>query len=144
VPGAVFTFATSGQVVGSPPPRPGPGGLTSDGHTTVKSTDFVGSAILPLRGTLKVTVSASGKLSLAYNGKSVSTLKAGRYTLAVTDESATSGFTLQKQTHVARAITGRRFVGKSSLARFELTAGKWIFMPSSGKQSFTIPVASGL
>ena len=144
VPGSVFTFATSSQVVGTPPPHAGPGGLTGSGHTTVSSTDFVGSAILPLRGTLKIAVNAAGKLSLAYNGKSVSSLKAGRYTLSVTDQSATSGFSLEKKSHVARAITGRKYVGKTSLAKFELTAGKWVFIPAGGKQSFTVPVVAAV
>jgi len=144
VPGSVFTFATSSQVVGTPPAHAGPGGLTGSGHTTVSSTDFVGSAILPLRGTLKVAVSAAGKLSLVYNGKSVASLKAGRYTLAVIDRSATSGFSLAKKSHVAQTITGRKFVGKTSLAKFELTAGKWIFMPAGGKQTFTIPVVAAV
>jgi hypothetical protein len=144
VPGTVFTFATSSQVVGAAPAHAGPGGLTSSNHTTVNSSDFVGSAILPLRGTLKIAVSAAGKLSLAYNGKSVSSLKAGRYTIAVVDHSSTSGLILQKKTHVAQTITGRRFVGEQSLAKFELTAGKWIFAPIGGKQSFTIPVVAAL
>src|SRR5205085_7937394 len=144
VPGSVFTFVTSNQVLGAPPAHAGPGGLTSSNHTTVNSSDFVGSAILPLRGTIKVAVNAAGKLSLAYDGKSVSSLKAGRYTLAVADQSATSGFMLQKKGHAAKAITGRKFVGKQSLSKFELTAGKWIFAPSSGKQSFTIPVAAAV
>jgi hypothetical protein len=144
VPGTVYTFVTSSQVLGSPPAHAGPGGLTASNHTTVSSTDFVGSAILPLRGTLEVAVSRAGKLSLAYDGKSVSSLKAGRYTLAVADASATSGFMLQKKGHVAKAITGPKFVGKQSVARFELTAGKWIFAPSGGKQSFTVPVVAAV
>lgn len=144
LPGSVFTFATSSQVVGTPPAHAGPGGLTGSGHTTVSSSDFVGSAILPLRGTLKVAVTAGGKLSIAYNGKSVASLKAGRYTLAVTDQSATSGFSLQKTSHLARAITGRKFRGRTSLAKFELTAGKWVFIPAGGKQSFTIRVVAAV
>ena len=142
--GTVFTFVTSSQVLGSPPAHAGPGGLSSNNHTTVSSTDFVGSAILPLRGTITVAVTRAGKLSLAYGGKSISRLKAGRYTLAVADESATSGFVLQKKGHVAKLITGRKFVGKQSVAKFELTAGKWIFAPSGGKQTFTIPVSAAL
>jgi hypothetical protein len=144
-PGTVYTFVTSGQVAGAPPAHAGPGGLSSSNHTTVSSTDFVGSAILPLRGTIKVAVTSAGKLTLAYDGKSVSRLKAGRYTLAVADESATSGFMLQKKGHVAKLITSRKFVGKQSVVKFELTAGSWIFAPSGGgKQSFTIPVSAAL
>src|SRR5437763_3336240 len=79
-PGVTHTFVTSADVVGTAPARSG-NGLSSSNHTTVKSTDFVGSAILPLRGTLTAKVSAAGKLSLAYNGKSIARLKAGRYTV---------------------------------------------------------------
>ena len=143
VPGSIFTFVTSSDVQGAPPPVAGPKGNESTNHTTVKSTDFVGSAILPFRGTLKAVVSAGGKLSLAYNGKSVARLQAGRYTVAVTDGSTTSGFTVQKLRHVTTSITGRKFVGRQS-TKLELTAGKWVFAPSGGKQSFTISVVSAV
>ena len=141
-PGVTHTFVTSADVVGTAPARSG-NGLSSSNHTTVKSTDFVGSAILPLRGTLTAKVSAAGKLSLAYNGKSIASLKAGRYTVSVTDRSTTSGFMVQKLKHATMSITGRRFVGKES-TRLELTAGKWVFTPSGGKQSYTIPVTAAL
>ena len=141
-PGVVHTFVTSSDVVGTAPPRSA-GGLTSGNHTTVKSSDFVGSSILPTRGTLDVTVSATGKLRLAYQGKSVASLKAGRYTVSVIDKSSTSGFMVQKLRHTALSISGRTFVGKRS-AKLELTAGKWVFTPSGGKQAYTIPVVSAL
>src|SRR5689334_20937495 len=51
VPGNVFTFQTSSQVVGSAPSQAGPGGLSSSNHTTVSSTDLAGSGVLPFRGT---------------------------------------------------------------------------------------------
>jgi len=78
VPGAVFTFVTSSDVQGTPPAQAGPTGLAAGSHTTVKSTDFVGSQILPARGTLTGAVSATGKLTLAYKGQSVAKRKAGR------------------------------------------------------------------
>jgi hypothetical protein len=144
VPGNVFTFATSSDVQGTAPAVAGPKGNESTNHTTVNSTDFVGSAILPLRGTLNVAVSAAGKLSIAYKGKSVAKLQAGRYDLAVVDKSSTHGFMLAKKGHAAQSLSGRKFVGKQSVAKFELTPGKWIFSPSGGKQSFTIPVVAAV
>src|SRR5262249_22179848 len=67
-PGVVHTFATSSDVVGTAPARPA-NGISSANHTTVKSTDFVGSEILPVRGTITAAVSSAGRLSLAYKGK---------------------------------------------------------------------------
>jgi hypothetical protein len=143
VPGAIFTFVTSSDVQGSPPPVAGPKGNQASNHTTVKSTDFVGSAILPFRGTLTGVVSAAGRLSLAYKGKSVASLQAGRYTISVTDRSTTSGFLVQKLRHAITTITGRTFVGRQS-TKLELTAGKWVFAPSGGKQSYTIAVRAAI
>jgi hypothetical protein len=141
-PGVVHTFATSSDVVGTAPPRPA-NGLSSNNHTTVKSTDFIGSEILPFRGTITAAVSTAGKLSLAYKGKSIGRLNAGRYTIAVTDKSTMSGFTLQKLRHAATPLTGRAFVGKRS-SKVELTAGKWFFTPTGGKQAYTIAVVAAL
>ena len=106
----------------------------------MKSTDFVGSSILPFRGTLTASVTPAGKLTLAYKGQSIAKLKAGRYTISVTDKSTTIGFVRrpEKPRHATMNITGRSFVGKQS-AKVELTAGKWVFTPSGGKQSYTIP-----
>jgi hypothetical protein len=141
-PGVAHTFATSPDVVGTAPPRPA-NGLSSSNHTTVKSTDFVGSQILPFRGKITAAVSTAGKLSLAYNGKSIGRLNAGRYTIAVTDKSTLSGFTLQKLRHAATALSGRAFVGKKS-AKVELTPGKWVFSPGGGKQPYTIAVVAAV
>jgi hypothetical protein len=142
VPGVLHTFVTSSDVVGTANPR-SPGGLTSGNHTTVKSSDFVGSAILPQRGTLTASVSPAGTLSLAYKGKSIASLMAGRYTISVTDKSSTSGFAVQKLRHATTTLTGRAFVGKRS-ETVQLTAGKWVFSPSGGKRSYTIAVKSAL
>ena len=142
VPGVFHTFVTSSDVVGTAPPRAA-GGLTSGNHTTVKSSDFVGSAILPRRGTLDVTVSAGGRLKVAYKGRSVASLKAGRYTITVIDKSSTSGFMVQKLRRAPMSISGRTFIGKRS-EQLQLTAGKWVFTPSGGKQAYTIPVVSAL
>jgi hypothetical protein len=143
VPGNVFSFATSSEVQGTPPAVAGPKGNQSSNHTTVKSTAVVGSDILPFRGTVTAAVSRAGRLSLAFKGKSIGRLSAGRYTVAVTDRSTTSGFMLQKLRHSATNVTTRTFVGKRS-AKVELTPGKWIFTPSGGKQAYTIVVAAAV
>jgi hypothetical protein len=141
-PGVNHTFVTSSDVQGTAPARP-TGGLTSGNHTTVKSSDFVGSDILPDRGKLVGSISAAGKLSLAYQGKSVASLKAGRYAVVVTDKSSSVGLTVQKVKRAVTAVSSRRFVGKKTVD-LQLTAGKWTFAPSGGKQSFTIPVVAAL
>jgi len=141
-PGVTHTFVTSSDVAGTAPARPA-NGLTSGNHTTVKSSDFVGSDILPERGQLVGSISAAGKLSLAYKGKSVASLKAGRYTIVVTDKSSSVGLTVQKVARAVTPLSSRAFVGKKRV-EVQLTAGKWTFAPSGGKQSFTIPVVSAL
>ena len=44
--------------------------------------------VVPFRGTVNASVSAAGRLGLAYKGKSLTRLRAGRYTIAVSDRSA--------------------------------------------------------
>ncbi len=138
-PAVVHTFVTSAVVEGTPPVKVGPSGLAAGKHTTVSSSSLVGSAILPFRGTLTGAVSAAGRLTLAYKGKSVASLKAGQYTISVTDNSSTNGFVLEKIKRVVN-ITGTVFVGKRS-ASVDLTAGKWIFMPRLGQTTYTVVVS---
>ena len=85
-------------------------------------------------------MSAAGRLTLAYKGKSVTSLTAGRYTITVTDKSATNGFMLEKIKHAAVSVTGVAFVGKRS-ASVNLTAGKWFFTPRLGKTTYSIVVS---
>jgi hypothetical protein len=135
----VYTFRTTTTVVGAPPPN-----TTANQSTSTRakptSQDVTGSAIMPLRGTLAVAVSPGGRLSLAYKGKPVSGLKAGRYTIAAVDRSTASGVMLAKTAHAAITVTGKAFVGKRS-ASVVLTAGKWLFMPRSGQAAYSIPVS---
>jgi CO/xanthine dehydrogenase Mo-binding subunit len=140
VPGVVHTFVTSSDVVGTAPPK-SPGGLTSSNHTTVKSSDLVGANILKFQGTIVGDVSAGGKVTLAFNGKNVANLKAGRYTVKVTDKSSKNGVMFQKASHsVLTAVTGPMFVGKRS-AEVKLTAGTWLVVPRPGHTAYTIKVS---
>jgi hypothetical protein len=137
-PSIVFTFRTSADVVGTPTANgvPNP---ASGPHSTVSSQDLVGSGVVPFRGTLAGGVSAAGRLTISYNGKSVSRLKKGRYTIAVADQSSTNGFLLQKGNHGAVSISGTTFVGKHK-ASVNLTVGKWLLMTQPGKPTFVIVV----
>jgi hypothetical protein len=138
----VYTFKASTDSVGGTLPTTSGTSSTTSGKTPVPtSQDITGSAVLPFRGTLTGGVSAGGTLTLAYKGKSVTSLKAGEYTIAVTDKSSSSGFMVQKLQHAVMSVTGVAFVGKHS-ASVQLTAGRWLFIPRAGKTAYSIAVLS--
>ena len=86
-------------------------------------------------------MSAAGRLTLAYKGKSVTHLKPGKYTFTVTDKSSSNGFLVAEGEASARpASPARRFVGKHS-AKVSLTAGKWLVLPKAGKATYSIVVS---
>jgi hypothetical protein len=130
-PSTVYTFTTNSTVLGAPVHGIGPpSGTTS---TKLTSGNIVGSAVVPLRGKLAAAVASNGKVTLRNGkGKAISTLVAGRYTIAVSDSSRKAGFLvqrLQKPQKNPRALTGIVFVGRHSVT-VNLTAGKWCFRPS--------------
>ena len=134
----VHTFRTSGDVAGTPTPASPTTKPTSS--KPLASEDVVGSALLPARGTIVGAVSAAGRLTLAYKGKSVTHLKPGNYTFTVTDKSSSNGFLLQKTNKRATSVTGTTFIGKHSV-KVGLTAGKWLVLPKAGKASYSIVVS---
>jgi hypothetical protein len=138
----VYTFKASSDSPGGTVPT----GSNSPTSTTAKtpkptSEDITGSAIMPFRGTLTGGVTAAGTLTLAYKGKSVTSLKAGKYTIAVTDKSSSNGFMVEKLKHAVLSVTGAAFVGKRS-ATVQLTAGRWLFIPRAGKTAYSIAVVT--
>jgi hypothetical protein len=137
-PRIAHTFRTSGEVVGTTPTNVLPSSGKSS--STRSNTDLVGSTMIPFRGTLTGRVSPAGKLTVAFKGKSVNRLKAGRYEVAVKDESSTSGFLLQKATKKAVNVSGPAFVGKRTAA-IRLTPGKWFVTPRPGVKTYTIVVS---
>jgi hypothetical protein len=132
-PTVVHTFATTSQIVSTPPATntATTPNLVNKGKS-VSSQDVVGSAIVPLRGTLSGTISAAGRLTLAFKGKSVGHLKAGRYRITVSDESSNTGLVLHKPSRKTLAVTGLGYMGKRS-ATVQFTKGTWRFALSSGK-----------
>jgi hypothetical protein len=145
-PTPVFTFVTSntasvgsansGSAGGSSGKSTSP--ISSGSSGKASSTDVVGSAVLPLRGTLLGTVTAGGTLSLKLAGKPVQNLKAGRYTLTVTDDSKKAGFNLQQIKSSALALTTTAFTGKRTRT-VALHPGQWFFYPTFvGKKTYFI------
>ena len=77
-------------------------------------------------------------LTLEYLGKTVSTLKTGRYRVSVRDETAKAAFYLQKLGRAAVKISSKSFVGKDQTL-LEFKTGQWFFYSPAGKKSsFTV------
>lgn len=125
---------TSGGSSGSP--------STAKPTGSVSNSSAVGSGIKnhPFRGTLVGTVSSAGKLTLSHNGTSVSSLKSGRYKIAVDDTTPKGGFTIEEVHRQSVMVTGSSFVGKHTVT-FYLRAGQWMFYSSTGKKHHFIVVA---
>jgi hypothetical protein len=134
----VHSFRTSADVVGTQAPATPTTKPTSSGK--LQNEDVVGSGLLAPRGTIVGSVSASGRITFAYKGKSVTHLRAGSYTFTVTDKSSSSGFLVQKGGKRATSVTGTTFVGKHSV-KVSLSAGKWLVLPVTGKPSYSITVS---
>jgi hypothetical protein len=139
-PSLVRFFSTSSTTISSGVS----GGGASTGSTATKSQsggaspatsqDIVGSGVVPFRGALDAIVFKGGKLTLSRNGKSVTSLKTGRWTFAVDDESKTAGFTVKSLRGKPVTVTSAAFVGSHSVT-LTLRAGRWFFFTSGGKQT---------
>jgi hypothetical protein len=126
MPGVVWTFATSANVLGTAP------GKAASGKTgTAVSQDPIGSDVVPIRGTLAASVSASGKLTVTLRGRRITTLSAGEYRVVVTDRSPTAGLLVAKSGHPARRLSGARYTGKRT-ATLRLSPGRWSLTDARG------------
>jgi hypothetical protein len=132
-PSVVFTFVTSSGSASA-----GTGGASATGSSTSKagkpSTDIVGSGVVPFRGALDAIVTKGGRLSLSRNGKPVRSLKTGRYTFSVDDESHTRGFSVQVLRGKPQTITSKAYVGSHD-ATIVLKPGRWAYFSPAGKQT---------
>jgi len=136
----VNTFVTSSTVVGTPPPSPL--GIAASGASTNKpttNTGVVGADVVPFRGTLEGTVTAAGKLILAFRGRRVTTLRAGRYRITVSEPGAGNGFMLQTTTHRTVSLPRTTLAGTRT-GLVDLTPGRWLFMPRRGTTAVTVVV----
>ncbi len=136
-PGVIYQFSTSSEVLGSPPAAPT--SATSGSRATVSSQDVVGSAPLPFVGSLSGTIGAGGKVALLHDGKPVTSLKPGRYTITIVSKSPSSGFVIEQTRSRVVALSRGSFTGKRSIS-VSLTAGQWTFMATPGNASFVFLV----
>jgi hypothetical protein len=134
IPGVVYTFVTSSQVLGTAPPKATGPDLPGGKTTTTSSHDVVGSAVVPFRGTLMGSVAANGSLRLVFDGKPATHLRPGRYAVKVSDRSPTAGFTVMKPARKGVTVTGTAFVGKRS-ASVDLTTGTWYLATSPASKA---------
>jgi hypothetical protein len=143
-PNTVFTFVTSGtggsSGSGAGGLSSGSGGTSTGGSGTSKSNDIVGSGVSQFRGALDVIVPKTGPLSLTRNGRKVTSLKAGRWTFSVDDESTKAGFTVQSLSGTPQAVTSPAYVGSHDVT-VNLKPGRWFFFTPGGKKT-TFFVAS--
>ena len=123
-----FTTAATGTASGP---------ASSNSSTSTKGStqqSLVGSAAIPFRGALDATVFKSGKLSLSRNGKTVSFLKAGRWTFSVDDESPKAGFSVQVLHGKTTVVTGAAYTGSHDVT-LQLKPGRWFFFTAGGRKS---------
>src|SRR5262249_21133820 len=139
-----FTTTATGSASGIASPTTssssGKGDVQSSllGSSSKSSTSGTATSSLPLRGTLVATVSAAGTPKLTFQGKGVTSLKAGRYTVSVSDHSTRGGFVIQGVKQGATTVTGVAFVGRRT-ATLNLRAGQWFFYPTFvGTKTFFI------
>jgi hypothetical protein len=125
--GASLTFSTGGSSGTSGGSSSSSGGSTSGGSSSSSS----GSTQAKTLGTLVGSLSAAGKAALTLGGKPVKTLKAGLYSITVSDHSANAGLIVQKLGFHAMTLSGAAAVGSHS-SRLTLSDGKWFVAASRG------------
>jgi hypothetical protein len=148
------TAAGGGSVGGTGSGLPGSNSTTSGGSTSnatvvgtkvpssPSSTSSSGTKTRALyRGMLIGTVNPSGTLTLTVNGKPVTSLRAGRYTIQVADRSTKGGFTVQAIKKDPSTLTRLAFTGTRKVT-LTLFAGQWLYYPSFvGKKTYFIVTA---
>jgi len=121
----------------APPPSSGTSTTKTtptSGSTKPTSSDIVGSQVVPFRGSLDAIVYAGGKLSLTRFGKVVSSLKTGRYTFSVDDESKAAGFVVQALHKKPVTVTTGTFKGNQDVT-LTLKPGRWFFYSKAAKKT---------
>jgi hypothetical protein len=132
------TPSSTGQIIGSSSVT---GTKPTSGTTAGSAGTAASVGSTAFRGVLLGSVNASGELHLTFQGKAVGSLKAGRYTVKVTDGSARNGFVLQERNHPALSLVGASFVGSRSRT-VRLSAGQWFFYSTFiSKKTYFIVIA---
>jgi hypothetical protein len=116
------------------------GSSSTTKETSNTAMDLTGSRVVHYRGALAGSVTTAGKLGLTFNGKKVSSLRAGRYKVSVLDETAKTAFTLQRQGKQPVPVSGRVFVGRRTMT-LTLKAGQWVYYSTPARKSYFVVVA---
>jgi hypothetical protein len=116
---------------------------TTGGGKGSSQPGLVGSKVATFRGKLTATVGANGKATFKRAGKTVGSLKAGRYEISVSDKSARAGFFITRRGASAISVTSLAFEGKRTRV-VALAAGQWSFSTKVGRPTaFIVVTASG-
>ena len=134
----VFTTSAGDSSADTAGGSGGPASAKSTG--AVSNSSLVGSAVKEVQGTLVGTISSVGRTTLSLGGKSVSSLKSGRYKLTVDDRTPRGGFALEHANSRSAVITGPSFVGRHTVTIY-LSAGRWAFSSSTGAKHAFVVVA---
>jgi hypothetical protein len=134
----VFTTSASGSSADTAGAGAGPATAKSTG--AVSNSSLVGSAVKKVRGTLVGSISSVGKATLSLNGKTVSSLKPGRYKLTVDDRTPNGGFAIAHGSGRPVVVTAPSFVGRHTVTVY-LSAGRWAFSSSAGAKHAFVVVA---
>jgi len=141
---AQFTTAASGTATGTAggsSSGTSGSGSSSTGGSSTGGASAGGSVTV---GMLSGTVGSTGALKLTYKGKTVTTLKPGKYTVTVVDTSTHNGFILRMNGKSAITVSSVPFVGKKSLV-VDLKTGQWYFAPTAnGKKTYFVVTAPTL
>jgi hypothetical protein len=122
---------SSTSLLPTPPPSTAKGGSVQQ--------PLVGSDIVPFRGSLDAMVTPSNKTTVMSGKKPVAKVKPGRYSIVVSDDSSSSGLSLQKLHGKMRTLTSAKFKGRRTVS-VTLTAGHWTF--SAAKHQTSLVVAA--
>jgi hypothetical protein len=141
-PPVLYTFQTSGQVVGTDPGPAAAVQMQTGSNKAESNTDPVGalgsqSSAGPIRGRLVGTLATTGRAALVYKGKPVTSVVAGRYTISATATSTNKGLVIgsgrREMTVVRAGITGAHSLTVT------LSTGRWyVGSPAGPKTYFTV------
>jgi hypothetical protein len=106
-----------------------------------KSVDPIGSARLPTIGTINATIAKNGALSMTTKGKSVLSLRTGKYKFVVTDLTTKGGFVVEPVEGHPKNLSGDKFTGKLSKG-IVLKPGRWMYHSAVGGKTFYFLVTS--
>ena len=118
VGGPAVAFSTTAASGGSSSGGSSSGGSSSGGSSggtkSGSSSGSMGSSgsTAKMMGTLKAAVSVSGKGTLTFAGKTPKTLKAGRYTVSVDDQSKNAGLVLGQTSKHPTTLSAARLSGR--------------------------------